>query len=111
MTENIYLQLKKEAAYALKSKNISLAYQVYGEIKMAFRLDVLSKEQFLTLNNMVVTNGLNSPSAFADKMEIEQAIIDFTKAMITKIDEGLISHSSDIVDFATEYLENDYSII
>lgn len=36
--ENIYLQLKKEAEYALKSNSITLAYQVYGEIKMAFQL-------------------------------------------------------------------------
>lgn len=34
----------------------------------------------------------------------ERAIKDFAKAVIDGIDEGYISHSSDIVDFTTDYL-------
>lgn len=34
----------------------------------------------------------------------ERAVKDFAKAVIGGIDEGYISHSSDIVDFTTDYL-------
>ena len=33
-----------------------------------------------------------------------EAVKDFAKAVIDSIDEGYISHSSDIVDFTTDYL-------
>lgn len=36
---------------------------------------------------------------------VEEVVKDFAKKMVDAVDEGLISHSSDIVDFAVEYLE------
>lgn len=36
---------------------------------------------------------------------VEEAIKDFAKKIIDAIDEGRISHSSDIVDFTADYLE------
>ena len=60
--ESIYLQLKKEIEYALNSKSLTLAYQAYGAVKMAYRLEAISKEQFFTLNDMVIVNGINKPS-------------------------------------------------
>lgn len=36
---------------------------------------------------------------------VEKAIIDFAKEIIDGIDDGRISHSSDLVDFTAEYIE------
>lgn len=60
--ESIYLQLKKEIEYALNNKSLTLAYQAYGTVKMAYHLEAISKEQFLFLNDMVVTKGINNAS-------------------------------------------------
>lgn len=61
--ESVYLWLKGQAEYALNSKNLMLAYQAYGAVKMAYRLGAIGKEQFFTLNDMIVTNGINKPPA------------------------------------------------
>lgn len=60
---SIFNQLKKEIEYALNSKSLTLAYQAYGAAKMAFRLEAITKEQFFELNDMVIVNGINKPSA------------------------------------------------
>ncbi len=59
----IFNQLKKEIEYALNSKSRNLAYQAYGAAKMAWRLEAITDEQFYELNDMVITNGINKPSA------------------------------------------------
>lgn len=64
--ESIYLQLKKEIEYALNSKSLVLAYQAYGAVKTAYRLEAIGKEQFFALNDMVVTNGINKLSDMSD---------------------------------------------
>lgn len=58
----IYTKLKKDAQYALNSEILTLAYEVYGEAKMALLLNAITKEQFFELNDMVVTTGINNPS-------------------------------------------------
>ncbi len=60
---SIFNQLKKEIEYALNSKSLTLAYQAYGAAKMAFRLEAITKEQFFELNDKVIVNGINNPSA------------------------------------------------
>lgn len=60
---SIFNQLKKEIEYALNSKSLTLAYQAYGAVKMACRLEAITKEQFFELNDMVIVNGINKPSA------------------------------------------------
>lgn len=60
---SIFNQLKKEIEYALNSKSLTLAYQAYGAAKMAFRLETITKEQFFELNDKVIVNGINNPSA------------------------------------------------
>lgn len=60
---NIFNELKKEIEYALNSKSLTLAYQAYGAAKMACKLGAITKEQFFELNEMVVVNGINKPSA------------------------------------------------
>lgn len=60
---NIYDELKKEIEYALNSKSLTLAYQAYGAAKMARKLSAITKEQFYELNEIVIVNGINKPSA------------------------------------------------
>ena len=62
-TESVYERLYKRAEYALRSHSRELAYEVYGAAKMAYDLNAIGKEDFYTLNDMLVTNGLNKPSA------------------------------------------------
>lgn len=51
------------AEYALKSHSLNLTYQVYGQVQMAFRLHVISKETFFELNEILVRNGMNNSAA------------------------------------------------
>lgn len=60
---SIFNQLKKEIEYALNSKSLNLAHQAYGAVKMARQLETITKEQFFELNDMVIVNGINKPSA------------------------------------------------
>lgn len=60
---NIYDELRKEAAYALQSHSRDLVYQTYGKASMARNLNAISKDEFSQLNTMLVRNGLNNPSA------------------------------------------------
>ena len=60
---SIFNQLKKEIEYALNSKSLTLAYEAYGAVKMSFKLGAITKEQFFALNDMVIVNGINKPSA------------------------------------------------
>ena len=53
--------LLKEAAYALNSHSRDLVYETYGMAKMAYNLDAITKDQFYSLNDMLVTHGLNDP--------------------------------------------------
>lgn len=60
---SIFNQLRKEIEYALNSKSLTLAYEAYGAAKMAWQLNAITKDEFFKLNNMVVVNGINKPSA------------------------------------------------
>lgn len=50
----IFAQLKAEAAYAQQSRSKALLYQAYGGAQMARQLGALSKEEFWALNAMTV---------------------------------------------------------
>ena len=63
MIKAIYDDLCKEAEYALKSKSLTLVHEVYGQAKMARKMCVISKEQFMELNSKLVSNGINNPKA------------------------------------------------
>lgn len=63
MNSLIFDELKRKAQYALNSKSLTLAYEVYGASKMAFNLNAIAKEQFYELNTMLVVNGINNPKA------------------------------------------------
>ena len=39
-------------------------FMVYGEIKMAFELNAITKEEYLKLNHECVANGINNPKYF-----------------------------------------------
>lgn len=58
----IYEQLIKEAKYSLNSHSRSLVYQTYGKALMAWKLKAISKDEFYTLNDMLVRYGLNDPA-------------------------------------------------
>lgn len=63
MKNTILDLLVKEIEFAIKSKSLTLAYQAYGAVKMARQLGAISKEEFFELNEKVVVNGINNPSA------------------------------------------------
>ena len=52
--ETLVEQLKKEAIYAQKSLSQDLLYEVYGKAKMAYKLEAISKDDFLEINHMTV---------------------------------------------------------
>lgn len=55
--------LKRRAQYALNSKSKNLVYETFGAAKMARNLDAITHDQFMELNRMLVTEGLNDPKA------------------------------------------------
>ena len=59
----IFDELNKQINYALDSKSKNLAYEALGAVKMARRLGVITKEQFLEAEHKIVTEGLNNPAA------------------------------------------------
>lgn len=63
MTTDIFKQLDKEANYALNSHSRDLVYETYGKAKMAFNLKAISKQEFYSLNDKLVRDGLNNPAA------------------------------------------------
>lgn len=63
MDNAIYEELLKDAKYALNSKSRDIVYEAYGQAKIARRLEAISREQFMELNDMLVKNGLNDPKA------------------------------------------------
>lgn len=60
---DFYEFLKRDAEYALRSKNKNLVYEAYGAAKAAYRLGAISFIQFFELNDLLVRNGINNPAA------------------------------------------------
>ncbi len=60
-TQEIYVQLEKEALYALRSLSRDLVYQCYGKVKMAQQLFAIDAAQAAELNTLLIRNGLNNP--------------------------------------------------
>ena len=58
-----YRKLRERAKYALRSKRLSLCFEVYGMAKLAYEMGEISREEFKELNTMLVRNGINSPKA------------------------------------------------
>lgn len=59
----IFEELKHKAKYALESHDREIVYEIYGASKMARRLEAISKEEFLILNEMLIRNGINNQKA------------------------------------------------
>lgn len=68
---SIFEQLKTEARYALVSFNSDHIYEVYGKAKMAHQLQALSWDQFMTLNDALIRNGLNNPDWFLKHQDFQ----------------------------------------
>ena len=60
----MYEKLLKDAKYAKASRSLLLMYQTYGEAKMAAELGAITREQFWTLNDMLVKDGINNPASY-----------------------------------------------
>lgn len=58
-----YRELEKEALYALKSNSLSLVHKAYGKACILRKLEIISKEEFYKLNEMLIKNGINNPTA------------------------------------------------
>lgn len=56
-------ELKHKAKYALESHDRDLVNEIYGVSKMARKLEAISKDEFLILNEMLIRNGINNPKA------------------------------------------------
>lgn len=61
MRNHLFDNLKKESTYALQSKSRDLVYETYGSAKMACALGVISKDQFMEINYMLIKEGINNP--------------------------------------------------
>lgn len=60
----MYKKLLKEAKYAKASRSLLLMYEAYGATKMAEALGAISRDQFWTLNDMLVKDGINNPASY-----------------------------------------------
>lgn len=62
--ENVFFeQLKRECECVLHNKSRCLAYEAYGAVRIAFELKAITSAQFIELADMIITNGINKPSA------------------------------------------------
>lgn len=62
MASQIYEELIRRANYALRGQSRNLVYETYGAAKMAHTLKAITKDEFYTLNDMLVKKGLNDPA-------------------------------------------------
>ena len=63
----MYEKLLKEAKFAKASRSLLLMYQTYGAAQTAEELGAITREQFWTLNDMLVKDGINNPASY-DKL-------------------------------------------
>lgn len=63
MDESVLLEIIKDAVYALSSKSLCLVYQTYGKALMARKLEAITRDEFMQLNDMLIVNGVNNPAA------------------------------------------------
>ena len=61
VAHDIFGSLEREAKYALNSHSRDLVYKTYGAAAMARTLGAITHDQFMRLNDMLVTHGLNNP--------------------------------------------------
>lgn len=59
----VFEKLVKNARYAIASKSVNLAYSAYGAAQMARELKAISREEFLTLSEMLIKDFINNPAA------------------------------------------------
>lgn len=61
----VYNKLVKDIEYAKTSCiALCLLYEAHGAVKMAYRLNALTKEEFLELERQCVQKGINDPKYF-----------------------------------------------
>lgn len=56
----VYERLLKDARYALNSLSRDLVYETYGAAKMARNLEAITHDEFMTLNDLLIRDGLNN---------------------------------------------------
>lgn len=56
----MFENLVKKAEYALNNLSRDLVFEVYGMAKMARELDVITQQEFMLLNHMLIYNGVNN---------------------------------------------------
>jgi hypothetical protein len=59
-----YEQLLESAKRAIRSRDRSLFYQEYGAAKEAVHLGAITWDEFMTLNDILVRDGLNKPQSY-----------------------------------------------
>jgi len=64
MIKEIWEDLMQQAKYARASRSLTLMHETYGAAKMARKMCAISQEQFAKLNELLVKNGINKPSAY-----------------------------------------------
>lgn len=58
--EWLYQELKRRSNYAINSKSRNLVYETFGAAKMAFCLEAITREQFFSLNDLLIKDTLNN---------------------------------------------------
>lgn len=56
----VYERLLKDARYALNSLSRDLVYETFGAAKMARNLEAITHDEFMTLNDLLIRDGLNN---------------------------------------------------
>lgn len=57
----MYEYLVKEIETAKSSASRDLMFQTHGQIVMAFKLDAITKDQFIELDRKIIYEGINNP--------------------------------------------------
>ncbi len=65
MMQRLFEILKMDVKYAKTTLfPIRNLYQVLGSVKMAYRLDAITQEEYLELDHSIVYEGINNPIYF-----------------------------------------------
>ena len=62
----MFNKLIEKAKYSIESHSRDLVYETYGMAKMAYGLKAISFSEYMTLNKMLIVDGINNPKCKLD---------------------------------------------
>ncbi len=57
----MYHKLLKKIEYAKRSNSLPQLYEAKGAIDLAYKVEIISREQYLDLDSRCVRDGINNP--------------------------------------------------